>query len=202
MAIRLKTRWHRSSRSERNREGSRRAKSREDVAGAVAFNIWRLAKEGFTRMEKEGFKFAEDRQAIDVIGEFCIFMLHIVDRMLFGKVAEEERGPLINAIALHLAQTMEDNQQDLLGAGDYRAAFIDKLNDRLSNYAECGFDAEGPGYDFKRYLGQKVAEVMAASDDKWVVEQVMDIEAPELAGRIWPMVRDTLGVKDAVKEEK
>lgn len=197
MAVRLKTRWHRSSRSERNREGSRRAKSLEDLAGAVAFNIWKLAKEGFTHMEKEGFKFAEDRQAIDVIGEFCIFMLHIVDRMLYGKVAEEERGALINGIATHLAKTMEDNQLDLLGPGDYLAQFIAKLNDRLSNYAECGFDADGPGYDFKRYLGQKVAEIMAASDDKWVVEQVMDIEAPNLAERIWPMVRDTLGVKDS-----
>lgn len=195
MAVRLKTRWHRSSRSERNREGSRRSKSLEDLAGAVAFNVWKLAKEGFTRMEKEGFKFAEDRQAIDVIGEFSIFMLHIVDRMLYGKVSEEERGPLINAIAMQLAKTMEDNQLDLLGPGEYLAGFVDKLNDRLSNYAECGFDADGPGYDFKRYLGQKVAEVMAASDDKWVVEQVMDIEAPDLAERIWPMVRDTLGVK-------
>jgi hypothetical protein len=197
MAIRLKTRWHRSGRSERNREGSQRAKSREDLAGAVAFNIWKLAKEGFTRMEKQGFKFAEDRQAIDVIGEFCIFMLHIVDRMIYGKLAEEERGPLINAIAMHLAKTMEDNQQDLLGPGEYLADFIARLNDRLSNYAECGFDAEGPGYDFKRYLGEKVAEVMAASDDKWVVEQVMDIEAPELAERVWPLVRDILGIKEA-----
>jgi hypothetical protein len=197
MAVRLKTRWHRSDRSERNREGSRHAKSLQDLAGAVAFNMWKLAKEGFTRMEKEGFKFAEDSQAIDVIGEFCIFMLHIVDRMVYGKIAEEERGPLINGIAMHLAKTMEGNQQDLLGPGEYLPAFVDKLNDRLANYAECGFDADGPGYDFKRYLGQKVAEVMAASDDKWVVEQVMDIEAPELAERIWPMVRDTLGVKDA-----
>ena len=90
---------------------------------------------------------------------------------------------------------MLSEQLDLLGPGEYLAGFVDKLNDRLSNYAECGFDADGPGYDFKRYLGQKVAEVMAASDDKWVVEQVMDIEAPDLAERIWPMVRDTLGVK-------
>jgi hypothetical protein len=194
MAVRLRTRWHRSKRSERNREGSRRPKSRESVCSAVAINIWKLAKEGFTRMEKEDFRFREDSQAIDVIAEFAIYLLHIVDRMIYGKVAEEERGALINGIAADLINTFEGNQVDLLGPGDYREAFIAKLNERLVNYAECSFDEEGPGYDFKRYLAQNCAEIMAVSDNKWVLEQVLDIEAPELAERVQPVVRDILGV--------
>jgi hypothetical protein len=196
MAVRLRTRWHRSSRSERNREGSRQPKRREDLAGAVAFNIWKLAKDAFLHMEKEDFRFPKDSQAVDVIAEFSIFILHIIDRMIYGKVEEEERTVLINGIAKHLAQTFVDNQMDLLGPGDYMAPFIDKLNERLSNYAECGFDENGPGHDFMRYLGQQVAEIMAESDNKWVLEQVMDIEAPALAERIRPMVRDTLGIKE------
>jgi hypothetical protein len=195
MAVRLRTRWHRSSRSERNREGSRQPKRREDLAGAVAFNIWKLAKDAFLHMEKEDFRFPKDSQAVDVIAEFSIFILHIIDRMIYGKVEEGERATLINGIAKHLVQTFVDNQLDLLGPGDYMAPFIDKLNERLSNYAECSFDENGPGHDFKRYLGQQVAEIMAESDNKWVLEQVMDIEAPDLAERIQPMVRDTLGVK-------
>lgn len=194
MAVRLRTRWHRSKRSERNREGSRRPKSQENVCSAVAINIWKLAKEAFTRMEKENFRFREDSQAIDVIAEFAIFLLHMVDRMIYGKVPEEERGPLINGIAADLVDTFEGNQVDLLGPGDYRQAFIDKLNDRLANYAECSFDEEGPGYDFKRYLAQNCAEIMAISDNKWVLEQVLEIEAPELAERVRPVVRDILGV--------
>lgn len=196
MAVRLKTRWHRSKRSERNRDGSRRPKTRENLTSVVAMNIWKLAKEAFTRMEKEGYRFREDTQAIDVIAEFCIFMLHITDRMIYGKLSEEERAPLINGIARDLAHTIEVNQQDLLGPGDYLNDFIAKLNDRLSNYAECGFDEEeGPAYDFKRYLAQSVAEIMSVSDDKWVLEQVMDIEAPELVERIRPVVSDVLGIK-------
>lgn len=196
MAVRLKTRWHRSKRSERNRDGSRRPKSRENLTSVVAMNIWKLAKEAFTRMEKEGYRFREDTQAIDVIAEFCIFMLHIVDRMIYGKLPEEERAPLINGIARDLAHTIEANQQDLLGPGEYLNAFITKLNDRLSNYAECGFDEEeGPAYDFMRYLAQSVAEIMSASDDKWVLEQVMDIEAPELVARVRPVVSDVLSIK-------
>lgn len=196
MAVRLRTRWHRSSRSERNQEGSRQPKKREDLAGAVAFNIWKLAKDAFLHMEKEDFRFPKDSQAVDVIAEFSIYILHIIDRMIYGKVEEEERAALINGIAKHLAETFVDNQLDLLGPGDYMAAFIDKLNDRLSNYADCSFDAHGPGHDFKRYLGQQVAEAVGDSHNKWVLEQVMDIEAPALAERIQPMVRDTLGIKD------
>lgn len=195
MAVRLKTRWHRSKRSERNREGSRRPKSRENLTSVVAINIWKLAKEAFTRMEKEGYRFREDTQAIDVIAEFCIFMLHITDRMIYGKLAEEERAMLINGIAKNLADTIDANHQELLGPGDYLDAFIARLNERLSNYAECGFDEDqGPAYDFKRYLAQSVAEIMSATDDKWVLEQVMDIEAPELVERIRPVVRDVLGI--------
>lgn len=196
MAVRLKTRWHRSSRSERNIKGSRKERSLEDLAGVVAFNIWKLAKEGFLRMEKEDFRFREDTQAINVISELCIFMLHIVDRMIYGKVPEEQRGPLINGIAMEIAKSIESNQIDLLGPGDYIDAFIEKLNDRLSHYSECGFDDDGPAYDFKRVLALNISDIMAETDNKWVVEQIIDIESPEIIERIQPVVRDVLGIRN------
>lgn len=195
MAVRLKTRWHRSKRSDRNRKGSSKEKSLEDLSGVVAFNIWKLAKETFLRMEKENFRFREDTQAIDVVSELCIFMLHIVDRMIYDNVPEEQRGPLVNGIAMDLAKSVETNQIELLGPGDYMDAFIEKLNDRLSNYAECGFDDEGPAYDFKRVLAQNISDIMAVTDNKWVIEQIIDIEAPEVIERIQPVVRDVLGVR-------
>lgn len=194
MAVRLKTRWHRSKRSDRNREGSRREKSQANLCSVVAINIWKLAKEAFTRMEKENFRFREDTQAIDVIAECCIFMLHIMDRMIYGNVDEEERVQLINGVAQEIATTIETNQTELLGPGEYRAVFIDKLNDRLANYAECSFDDNGPGYDFLRYLAKNISDIMSISDDKWVLEQVMDIEAPELVQRIEPVVRDVFNL--------
>ncbi len=196
MAVRLRTRWHRSDRSERNRQGSGKPKTLDSLSSAAAINIWKLAKDSFLHMEKEGFSFPQDSQAIDVIAEFSVDLLHIIDRLIYGKLAEEERGPLINGIAGQLVETIVANKTDLLGLGDYRGDFIDRLNERLGNYAECSFDKGGPGYDFNRYLGQKVAEIMASSDDKWVVEQVMDIEAPEMAEKIRPVVRDVLGVRD------
>lgn len=194
MAVRLRTRWHRSNRSERNKKGSSKPKTLDSLSSAAAINIWKLGKDSFQHMEKEGFQFPQDSQVIDVISEFSVYLLHIIDRLIYGKLPEEERAPLINGIAAHLVETFAANKADALGPGEYQTDFIDRLNDRLGNYAECGFDEDGPGYDFNRYLGQKVAEVMAASDDKWVMEQVMDIEAPEMAEKIRPVVRDVLGV--------
>lgn len=196
MAVRLRTRWHRSDRSERNRTGSGKPKTLDSLSSAAAINIWKLAKDSFLHMEKEGFSFPQDSQAIDVITEFSIYLLHIIDRLIYEKLSEEERGPLINGIAGQLLETIVSNKTDLLGPGDYRGDLIDRLNERLGNYAECSFDEDGPGYDFNRYLGQQVAVVMASGDNKWVVEQVMDIEAAEMAEKIRPVVRDVLGVRD------
>ena len=70
------------------------------------------------------------------------------------------------------------------------------MNMRLSNYAECDFNDEGPGYDFTRYLAQSVAEHMKISDDKWVIEQVIDIEAPAIVEKLVKMVPEILGLRN------
>ena len=195
MAVRLKTRWHRSQRSERNRRGSNAPKKLEDLASVISINIWKLAKEAFLHMEKEGFRFREDEQAIGFISEFIIFQLHITDRMIYGLVEEEERNKFINATAKLLTQSVVENQEEILGPGDYAGAFIALMNDRLANYSECSFENSAPGYDFVRYLGQTIAEIMKASDDKWVVEQVIDIEAPSVIEKITRVVTEVLGLR-------
>ena len=45
-----------------------------------------------------------------------------------------------------------------------------------------------PGYPCLRYFAGKVADAMAAGDNKWVVEQVMDIEAPEMVRLVRKLV--------------
>ena len=195
MAVRLKTKWHRSKR-ERKHIGESKPKTLEDSAGVIAFNIWKVAQEPFRNMEKEGFRFAEDKQVIDTITEFVAFLLHIVDRITYGQIEEAERAPLINAIAEHLADTIESNQIDLLGPGAYKAAFKKILNDRFETYSECTYSTtDGPSYEFKRYLAQKVSEIMSATDDKWVLEQVIDIEAPNAVERVTRIVNDVLGLR-------
>lgn len=202
MAVRLKTKWHRSKRSERNRRGSSAPKKLEDLSSVIGINIWKLAKEAFLHMEKEGFRFREDQQAIGFLSEFIIYQLHITDRMMFGIVTEAERTAFMNATAKYLTESVVDNQTDLMGPGEYRDEFITLMNDRMANYAECSFKDGQPGYDFTRYLARNIADIMQATDEKWVVEQVMDVEAPNVVEKITSVVTEVLGLRQRQQQQQ
>lgn len=193
MAIRIKTKWHRSKRKGTQASGP---KSLLDLASVVAFNLWKVAQEPFRRMEKEGFRFAQDAQVTGFITEFIAYLSHSVDRLLYTRVNDAERAQFMNALVQHLTQTMAENQEQLFGAGNYRAPFIDTINARFDQYAECAFSNEtGPSYEFTRLLGQKISDIMTASDDRWVLEQVMEIEAPQAFKTVQRVVQDVLGMK-------
>jgi hypothetical protein len=83
---------------------------------------------------------------------------------------------------------MENNQQDLFGPGEYRKPFIDLLNARFAEYAGFEYRDGEPGYPCLRFFAGKVADAMAPGDNKWVVEQMMDIEAPEMVRLVRKLV--------------
>lgn len=193
MAIRVKTRWHRSKRSGVQPD---KPKTLVDLAGVVAFNLWKIAQEAFRRMEKEGFRFREDAQVTGFVTEFIAYLSHVVDRMVHGRIDDAQRAEFMNALVKHLAHTMAENQRELLGPGDYLAAFIEAVNARFDQYAECAYsDATGPSFEMTRGLAQQIAAIMQATDDRWVLEQVMDIEAPEAVKTLRRVVQDVLGMK-------
>jgi len=201
MAIRLKTKWHRSKRSRRNIEGSSKPKLIEDLASVIAFNIWKLAQETFRHMDKEGFTYTSDEQVVGVITEVIAFLMQITDRMVYGHLDDDERGRFINEMARNLVRTMQANQEDIYGEGDYGAPFIATLNERFASYAECSYDdKEGPGYAFKRVLGEKVFEAMATTDNKWVIEHVMEFEAPTMLKELRRMVINVMGLRKSKKK--
>lgn len=196
MAIRIKTKWHRSRRSRRNIEGSAREKSVEDLASAVAFNTWKLAQETYRRMITEGFRFEQDEQVTRVMSEVTAFIIQYADRMVYPYYEDEQRSRFIIALAGHMADTMDANHTELFGPGNYRAEFIDVLNTRLADYAEFPYsDTEGPSYAAKRYLGEKISGIMQATDNKWVIEQIIDIEAPEVIKSAKRLITDVLGLR-------
>lgn len=182
----IKTRW-------RNKKAPRTADERAGVIGA---NIWKIAIEIFKHLEKDGFRFGTDRQVTAIITEFIAFLVQLTDRTVHGRSNDAERAMLINAVAGHLARTMENNQLDLLGPGDYRAPFIQTLNDRFEDYAQFDYVDRDPGYACVRYFGSKVSDAMASSNNKWVLEHMMEIEAPEMVRCIRKLV-DEIVVADA-----
>jgi len=173
----IKTRWRKKG-----------ARTLADRAGVIGANVWKISLEIFKHMEKEGFRFGSDRLVTDVLAEFIAFLVQLTDRAVYGKLSEADRATLIGEVAGHLAVTMENNQLDLLGPGEYRKPFIALLNARFGEYA--GFECPGgePGYPCVRFFATKVSDAMASSDNKWVVEQIMDIEAPEMVRVIRKLV--------------
>ena len=72
----------------------------------------------------------------------------------------------------------------IVGAGgdentDYSGQFIALLNARMSEYAGFSYDNDQPGFQLRRRAGEHVRDVMGAKDNKWVPDQVMDIEIPD-----------------------
>jgi hypothetical protein len=177
----VKTRWRKKG-----------ARTLTERAGVIGANLWKLSLEIFKHMEKEGFRFGSDRLVTGVLTELIAFVAQLVDRAAYGRLSEAERAALISEVVGHLAATMENNQRDLLGPGEYRGPFIDALNARFGEYAE--FDCPGgePSYACLRYFATRVSDAMAGGDNKWVVEQMMDIEAPEMVRLVRKLIEQTL----------
>lgn len=170
----VKTRWRKKG-----------VRTLPELAGILGANVWKIALEVFKHMEKEGFRFGSDRMVTTVLTEFIAFLVQLADRSVYGKLSEPDRATLISETVRHLAATMENNQHDLLGPGDYRKPFIDLLNARFGDYARFDYPGAEPDYACLGFFSAKVSDAMvsdptASGDNKWVIEQMMDIEAPEM----------------------
>jgi hypothetical protein len=177
----IKTRWR--------KKGPR---SLAERAGVIGANVWKLALEFFKHMEKDGFRFGSDRLVTNVLTEFIAFLVQLVDRAVYGRLAEADRATLLAEVVRHLAATMENNQMDLFGPGEYRKPFIDAMNARFGEYAEFDYQDGEPGYACLRYFASRVSDAMAEGDNRWVVEQVMDVEAPEMVRLAKKLVEQTV----------
>jgi hypothetical protein len=178
----VKTRWRQKS----------APRTLADRAGVIGANVWKISLEIFKHMEKEEFRFGSDRLVTDVMAEFIAFLVQLADRAVYGRLSDADRATLIGEAARHLAATMENNQRDLLGAGEYRKPFIDLLNARFAEYAGFAYAGAEPGYPCLRFFASKVADAMAGGDNKWVVEQMMDIEAPEMVRLVSKLIEQTV----------
>jgi len=185
--VRVKSKW-----SNKGRE-----RTLDEVGGAAAFILWRIAQQGLLNLENEGFQTDTRSQRMDVIAEFLAFLLHLADRMKSEALDAGERQEFITSLALHLANTMQENRSDAEGSGDYRQPLINLFNERGAGYAECPMPDGEPGYAMKRYFGESVTAVMGDKDNKWITDQVMDIEVPETLGPLKKALRELFTKPDA-----
>ncbi len=176
MALRVKSTWHRS---ERNRPAP---KTLADHGRALAFIAWRLALDKARNLHGQRFRYRSDGQRLAVICEYLAFQVQLADRLAQRRMDDARRAAFVTALARRVADHVQDNACDLLGPGDYRAGFIDTLNERAAQYAETAFTEAGPGFSFVSLLGQRVQRIMGEDQvNRWVLDQVAQLDAPDLA---------------------
>lgn len=171
MAIRIKTKFHAA--------GQRSAAT---LASVVAVLAWKLSIESIKRMRKAEYDIDVGRPYFDFVCEFLAFLAVCADRIAFCELDEAERVEFTTVLAQNIARFVEENNIMLLGEakpGDSQRHFIDLFNRRAADYAEFDFDEKGPDFGFKRFFAACLRDVLPEKDKLWVVDQAMDIEAPE-----------------------
>jgi hypothetical protein len=168
--MRIRSKWN-----EKNRD-----RSPEEIAGVLGFIAWRIAMQAVLDLENNDFQTDTQVQRLAIIWEFAAFLIHITDREMYSRMDEEERRVFISAMAKNMVQTMSDNMEDMLGAGDYRGDLINTLNQRMAELSRFNYDEkEGPSFPMLRYFGESVTAVMGERNRKWVTTHIIDIEAPD-----------------------
>ena len=180
--MRIKSHWFKSERK----------KTPQEIAGALAFVIWRIGDNTLKNTRKADFEIAVGTQYFAFLAEFLVFLIQVADRIAYRQLPAETRFIFTSTLANRVAETLAENQSRLMGnsIGEHKQRFIDKLNQRAGEYAEFNYDSDGPGFAFTRYLAYCMREVMDEKDITWVIDQMMSIEAPEAVTMVEKTMRD------------
>ncbi len=187
MAVRIRTGWHIKGRE----------RGMAERAGVVAATAWRFVQHAIKRMREAKFDIDIGRPYFDFVCELLVFMTHVADRIAYRLLDDAQRTAFTTALALRLAEIVEDNHDMLLGAtepGESRRHFIELANRRGTDYAEFGYDEkDGADFAFRRYLGNRILDIVPPKDRSWVIDQVMEIEAPDAVRTLEKTVCGVLG---------
>ena len=196
-AMRIKSQWFKS-------DGP---KSAEQQASAMAFIVWRTALNMLKRMRGADFDVDAGTPYFAFMREVLVFLIAVVDRIAYLRMIDAERVAFTTAMVRHCADTLADNENDLLGpradGQSSQDSFIDLVNEVVNHYAEFGADSAivepdasfTPSFGFMRYLGSRLAPTLPAKDQHWVLDQVMASEAPEAVEVVQSAMRNLLSTE-------
>ena len=169
--MRVKSKWFKGGRE----------KTPQEIAGAAAFIIWRIGQNVLKNTRKADFDVAVGEQYFTFLSEFLIFLVQAADRVAYGRFSAEARVVFTTTLAQRVAETLAENQGELLGGeiNEHKGNFIDRLNLRAGEYAGFEYGKDGPSFSFLRYLAHCMLDIVDERDKSWVIDQMMEIEAPE-----------------------
>jgi hypothetical protein len=172
VAIRIRTGFHTAG----------RPRSMAELASVVAAMAWKLAVDSIKRMRTADYEIDIGQTYYDFVCEYMVFLAHSADRIAYRDLDEEPRIEFTTALAIRIAEIVEENHRMLLRPtelGECKRHVLDLFNRRGQEYAECGFDDGGPDFGFRRVFAAGMQEILPEHDRLWAIDQVMDIESPE-----------------------
>jgi hypothetical protein len=169
--IRVKSSWFKGDRK----------KSPQEIAGALAFIIWRISDNTLKNVRKADFDIAIGPQYFAFLQEFLIFLVMVADRIVYTQLSAEDRLEFTSALANKIALNMAENQTEWMGGPlrEYKDSFVERLNQRAGEYADFHYTGVETSFSFILHLGQCMRDVVDEKDKTWVVDQIMAIEVPE-----------------------
>lgn len=189
-ALRIKSRWF--------REGG--GQTPEQQASAVAFIAWRVAQQMLKRMRLAGFDIDPGAPYFGFMREVLVFLLAVADRRAFESLDDETRQRFTPALVRRVAEILEENEGDLLGPAEgerWSDRFLAQFDALQGHYAEFGADPQSPpeagfvpDFGFYRYLGHRLEPDLPPKDRRWVIDQVMAVEAPDAVAILCSAMRD------------
>lgn len=169
--MRIKSSWF--------KEGRKRTP--QEISDALAFVVSRIADNALKNTRKAKFEIEVGVQYFDFLAEFLLFLIISADRIAYRELSEEDRLVFTSNLANRVAETYAENRSRLLvdDLKECKRRFIDLLNQRAGEYAEFGYDENGPAYTFYRYLAYCIGGIMTDADSGWIIDQIISFEAPE-----------------------
>ncbi len=182
--MRIKSHWFKNGREH----------TPQDLAGAVSFVAWRIADNALKNTRKANFGIAVGPQYFAFLAEFLIFLVQVADRIAFRRLSQEARFAFTSALANRVAETFAENHSRLLGESqqECKQQFIDLLNQRADGYADFDYGEDGPSFNFTRYLGFSMDQVMDERDSGWIIDQMISVQAPEAVEMVEKTLRNLL----------
>ncbi len=165
--MRIKSKWHDPN-----------IKSADEIGGALAFTAWRLTRNALEDLINEDF-IIEKAQVFNVIAEYLCFLIQCIDRLIFSILKANDRKIIITKLTKQCAFYYAENKSERIGEDTYSKEFLKLYNKRIGDYSAFNFTEGEPDHSFYRYFAEKIKCVMTKADEKWIVAQMIEIQAPK-----------------------
>ena len=159
-----------------------RVRPPEEMAGAMAFIIWRAGINTVNQMREAKFDIDPGPSYFAFMREVLIFMAMVADRIAYDQLDAESRARFTTEVAHRVALILEENEVRLIGperAQTCRPQFVELYNLRATDYATFTFNDDGPDFAFLRYLGACITALVPPKDQTWAMDQMVAIEGPD-----------------------